>query len=316
MSTLYIQFSSQIVSDPSNSAIAGAITYIATGIVGQPSEFYVYDYGVTNNSSATPHPIFTGDIGARSYFDSLASAALISAANSAVSAGYYTTSTIDDVAAPVYADFSSLATVASTGSYTDLANKPSIAAAQVNSDWSASSGIAQISNKPSLATVATSGSYSDLSGKPTIPTVPTTVSSFTNDAGYLTTVPAKSFNNSPSHPIQTVAAAANGFQISSTRDTLVSYSVSTSTTANIGGSSSASIYLEICSTNSATAANWAAVAEVQNSQAITLALALQSVQTIATVLSAIVPAGYYARLRSSGSGTYSASYIAGQEVMI
>lgn len=171
MSNLYIQFSSQIVSDPSNSAIAGAITYIATGIVGQPSEFYVYDYGVTNNSSATPHPIFTGDIGARSYFDSLASAALISAANSAVSAGYYTTSTIDDVAAPVYADFSSLATVASTGSYTDLANKPSITAAQVNSDWSASSGIAQISNKPSLATVATSGSYSDLSGKPTIPTV-------------------------------------------------------------------------------------------------------------------------------------------------
>jgi hypothetical protein len=38
----------------------------------------------------------------------------------------------------------------------------------------------------SLATVATSGSYNDLSNKPTIPTVPTTVSSFTNDAGYLT----------------------------------------------------------------------------------------------------------------------------------
>lgn len=37
-----------------------------------------------------------------------------------------------------------------------------------------------------LATVATSGSYSDLSNKPTIPTVPTNVSAFTNDAGYLT----------------------------------------------------------------------------------------------------------------------------------
>ena len=63
----------------------------------------------------------------------------------------------------------SLATVATSGSYTDLSSKPSIPAAQVNSDWNASSGVAQISNKPSLATVATSGSYSDLSSKPTIP---------------------------------------------------------------------------------------------------------------------------------------------------
>lgn len=45
---------------------------------------------------------------------------------------------------------------------------------------------AAISGKPSLATVATSGSYNDLSNKPTIPTVPTDVSAFNNDAGYLT----------------------------------------------------------------------------------------------------------------------------------
>lgn len=37
-----------------------------------------------------------------------------------------------------------------------------------------------------LASVATSGSYSDLSNKPTIPVVPTNVSAFINDAGYLT----------------------------------------------------------------------------------------------------------------------------------
>lgn len=37
-----------------------------------------------------------------------------------------------------------------------------------------------------LAAVATSGSYSDLSNKPTIPVVPTNVSAFINDAGYLT----------------------------------------------------------------------------------------------------------------------------------
>lgn len=65
----------------------------------------------------------------------------------------------------------SFATVATSGSYADLTNKPTIPAAQVNSDWNANSGVAQILNKPSLATVATSGSYADLSNKPTIPTV-------------------------------------------------------------------------------------------------------------------------------------------------
>ena len=64
-----------------------------------------------------------------------------------------------------------LATVATSGSYNDLSNKPTIPAAQVNSDWNANSGVAQILNKPTLATVATSGSYNDLSNKPTIPTV-------------------------------------------------------------------------------------------------------------------------------------------------
>lgn len=59
-------------------------------------------------------------------------------------------------------------TVSFSGDYNDLINKPS-SAAQVNSDWTASSGVAEILNKPSLATVAASGAYSDLSGAPTIP---------------------------------------------------------------------------------------------------------------------------------------------------
>lgn len=71
-----------------------------------------------------------------------------------------------------YADLSgtpTLATVATSGDYADLTNKPTIPAAQVNSDWDAVSGVAQILNKPTLATVATTGAYSDLSGTPTIP---------------------------------------------------------------------------------------------------------------------------------------------------
>lgn len=46
--------------------------------------------------------------------------------------------------------------------------------------------LAAKANSADLASVATSGSYNDLSNKPTIPVVPTNVSAFTNDAGYLT----------------------------------------------------------------------------------------------------------------------------------
>ena len=63
-----------------------------------------------------------------------------------------------------------LATVATSGSYNDLTDKPSIPG-QVQSDWTESdtSSSAYIKHKPSLATVATSGSYNDLSNTPTIP---------------------------------------------------------------------------------------------------------------------------------------------------
>jgi hypothetical protein len=46
------------------------------------------------------------------------------------------------------------AAVATSGSYTDLTNKPTIPSAQVNSDWNASSGVTQILNKPTLGTAA------------------------------------------------------------------------------------------------------------------------------------------------------------------
>lgn len=49
---------------------------------------------------------------------------------------------------------SDLATVATSGSYNDLLNKPTIPAAQVNSDWNANSGVAQILNKPTIPDVS------------------------------------------------------------------------------------------------------------------------------------------------------------------
>lgn len=61
------------------------------------------------------------------------------------------------------ADASSLATVATSGDYDDLLNKPTIPVAQVNADWNASSGVAEILNKPTLSDVATSGEAVDVS---------------------------------------------------------------------------------------------------------------------------------------------------------
>lgn len=94
-----------------------------------------------------------------------------------------------------------LATVATTGAYSDLSGTPTIPTAtsdltndsgfitlsdvpaQVNADWDATSGAGEILNKPVLATVATTGAYSDLSGTPAIPTA---TSDLTNDSGFIT----------------------------------------------------------------------------------------------------------------------------------
>lgn len=48
------------------------------------------------------------------------------------------------------ANAADLATVATTGSYNDLTDKPTIPAAQVNADWNAVSGVAEILNKPTI----------------------------------------------------------------------------------------------------------------------------------------------------------------------
>lgn len=58
-----------------------------------------------------------------------------------------------------------VAPVAMSGNYNDLQNLPVIPPAQTNSDWTASSGVSVILNKPTLF----SGAYVDLTGKPTIP---------------------------------------------------------------------------------------------------------------------------------------------------
>lgn len=90
--------------------------------------------------------------------------------------------------------FASLKKVAFSASYNDLSDKPSIPAAQVNSDWNANSGVAKILNRPSLATVATTGNYEDLSNKPSIPDDTVLV----HKTGAETITGIKTFNNNVS----------------------------------------------------------------------------------------------------------------------
>ena len=106
--------------------------------------------------------------------------------------------------------------VSKTGDYGDLLNKPTIPAAQVNSDWNAGSGVAQILNKPTIPAapgtldtdntgaqtvsssealsgtvklhkVAKTGSYAHLNNKPTIPTITLNGSSSTTPSFYAPT---------------------------------------------------------------------------------------------------------------------------------
>lgn len=58
-----------------------------------------------------------------------------------------------------------LATVATSGSYNDLSNKPTIPAAQVQSDWNATSGMGVILNKPTIPDVSTLATKTELNGK-------------------------------------------------------------------------------------------------------------------------------------------------------
>lgn len=130
------------------------------------------------------------------------------------------------------------------------------------------------------------------------------------------TPPARSFNNTPTPTIQTVAGAANGDQLSTTRDALVSYSATIVSTATIAGNASGYMVLEICSTNSATAGSWIEISRTANGQAVSLAITLQSVSTGGGCVTGTVPAGYYRRLRSvitAGSPVF--TYNSGQETL-
>ena len=101
-----------------------------------------------------------------------------------------------------------------TGSYTDLTNKPTIPAAQVNADWNASSGLGVILNKPVVpaqpsVTTASAGTaalaYNTANGQFTF--TPPDLSSFATETYVTTRGYISSYTETD--PVFTASAAAN-----------------------------------------------------------------------------------------------------------
>lgn len=111
-------------------------------------------------------------------------------------------------------------------------------------------------------------------------------------------------------------ALNTAFQVSSTRDSIVSYSVQLTVTASITGGQNGDVVLEIASDSGfTTAVQTVAIAGL--GQTYTLAIALAGVQPQTGVVSGVVPAGYYVRMRTANNtGTPSFSVRAGQETLL
>ena len=123
--------------------------------------------GTTNNfsiTSVTGETVVTENFATEAYTQAYVTQALADAVidGSIDLAGYATIDEVNTAIAGIGPHFS--------GSYNDLTNKPVL----FDGDYTS------LTNKPSLF----DGDYNSLTNLPTIPTVPTAISSFTNDSGY------------------------------------------------------------------------------------------------------------------------------------
>lgn len=239
-------------------------------------------------------------------------------------------------------------------------NFPSIPAAQVNSDWNASSGVAQVLNKPlipsdnsqlgngagyvnttgarnaiSVTTTGTgSASYNSSTGVINIPTplVPASTTNLPEGTNLYFTIPrartsisngtgigydsstgvitntspyiAPTFNNTATKTLN-----GAGVQISTTKNTKVSYTVTHTIALTLLVSTGSSMaYLEISPNNS----TWTTVSQGGVSRSLAVAVSLNDL--LVTNLQCDVPAGWYVRIRSVVSGGGTATYTCGQEV--
>lgn len=114
--------------------------------------------------------------------------------------------------------------------------------------------------------------------------------------------------SSASRPLNSV------FQISATKDCLVSYSVDISSSITLATGQSGTVFLEIASDSGFTS-NVQELGRFVNGISGTLAVGLNLVQDVTGTLSGYVPAGYYCRMRTANNtGTPTFNYRSGQEI--
>lgn len=148
-------------------------------------------------------------------------------------------------------------------------------------------------------------------------TIGTGIPTYNNSTGVIN-IPQNtpSVNNNPGRSLVSNASAANGFQVSTTRDADVRYSVTINTSVSLSGNASGYVVIETCPTNSATASDWTEVARVTSGQSGTLVIGLVLNQAGGGQITAFVPAGYYTRIRTvSTAGSPSFTLNSQQEVL-
>jgi hypothetical protein len=108
----------------------------------------------------------------------------------------------------------------------------------------------------------------------------------------------------------------SAFQVSTTRNALVTYSVRISTTATLSGGQTGDVVLEIAS-NSGFSSNVQTLSMAENGLSIGIAISITVDQVQTFTVSGFVPAGYYVRLRTvNTAGLPTFAYRAGQEVLL
>jgi hypothetical protein len=189
--------------------------------------------------------------------------------------------------------------VATSGSYNDLSNRPTIPSAQVNSDWGASTGVAQILNKPSLATVATSGAYADLTGKPSLAAVATS-GSYT-DLSNKPTIPA-AFNFG--FPGNRTLATSTSYQAADPSKAAIIYpSYSCTNATTVLAASACTLQVRVH-----TSAVTCSTGIVYYTQSLTVGLGLLLTQASSNPVPIFLPAGaYFILCPTAGTFTISPS---------